>query len=87
MPLLEVDVDKAGINFVSTWLVGIWSNMWGHLQMRYSDLRQKHMLMKQTHITYDKTPLILLYRNRPTSELCHNQVHLRDENPSNACVL
>ena len=45
------------------------------------------MPVKQTHIMCDKTPLILLQRNHPTSELPHNEVHPRDENPSNARVL
>ena len=45
------------------------------------------MLMKQTHIMCDKTPLILLLRNHLAGELPHDEVRPGDENPSNAHVL
>jgi hypothetical protein len=61
--------------------------MRGRLQIRSTNLSQKHMLMKQTHIMCDKTPLLLLKRNHPTGELPHDEVYPEDENPSNARVL
>jgi hypothetical protein len=57
------------------------------LQIRSIGLSQKHMLIKQTHIMCDKTPLLLLLRNHPAGELPHDEVHPGDENPSNARVL
>ena len=59
----------------------------GHLQIRSRGLSQNHVLMKQTQIMYDITPLLLLLRNQPAGELPHDEVHPGDENPSNVRVL
>jgi thiamine monophosphate synthase len=61
--------------------------MRGRLQVRSSGLNHKHMLMKQVHFICDKTPLILLQRNHLAGKLPHDEVHPKDENPSNVCIL